>query len=195
MMADMKIRLDPEQPSCLICDRSLNLLKTDHKTCYSFSLGKFKLISACSYCPDHKHFDGKGGRVIRYESNLAAMIVNKKHRVTFDLVVKIGRLRYDDHRQLGEIQSYLKCSSAKLDLPLSTVGMVAKRFLEFCQLLHRHYETKILEMIKDNGGYFVGAPNRCRLVGYVGSKDTITSIQFTTIGEYRKALNTVLKIH
>ena len=75
------------------------------------------------------------------------MIVDKGYRVTFDLVVKVGRLRYDDHRQLHEIQSYLKCSSARIDLPLSTIGMIAKRFLVFCQLLHQSREQEIREDI------------------------------------------------
>ena len=83
------------------------------------------------------------------------MIVDKGYRVTFDLVVKIGRLRYDDHRQLKEIKSYLKCSSAKMDLQLSTIGMIAKRFLDFCQLLHKRYEREIRADIIANGGYFL----------------------------------------
>ena len=83
------------------------------------------------------------------------MIVDKGYRVTFDLVVKVGRLRYDDHRQLQEIQAYLKCSSAKIALPLSTIGMIAKRFLDFCRLLHNSREPDIREEIKANGGYFL----------------------------------------
>ncbi len=84
---------------------------------------------------------------------MAAMIVDKCHRVSFDLVVKIGRLRYDDHRQLHEIQAYLKCSSAKIDLPISTISLICKRFLEFCHLLHISREAAIHEEIKGNGGY------------------------------------------
>ena len=155
MLTDIKIRLDPEQTSCLICGKSVNVLKTDHKTCYSSDIGKFKLISASSYCPDHKYLGEKNNQILRYESNLAALIVDKGYRVTFDLVVKIGRLRYEDHRQLREIQSFLKCSSAKLDLQISTIGMIAKRFLEFCQLLHQSRETEIRESLVVNGGYFL----------------------------------------
>jgi len=83
------------------------------------------------------------------------MIVEKGYRVTFDLVVKVGRIRYDDHRQLHEIQAYLKCSPAKIELPLSTIGMISKRFLDFCRLLHQSRESDILEDIHNNGGYFL----------------------------------------
>ena len=155
LLSDLRIRLYPENSSCLICSKKTNLLKTKSKTCYSFDLGKFTLISGCTFCADHKYFSEVPNQIIRYESNLAAMIVDKGYRVTFDLVVKVGRLRYDDHRQLQEIQAYLKCSSAKIALPLSTIGMIAKRFLDFCRLLHNSREPDIREEIKANGGYFL----------------------------------------
>ncbi len=155
LLSDLIIRLYPENSSCLICYKETSLLKTDRKTCYSFDLGKFILISGCKFCADHKYFSDSPNQIIRYESNLAAMIVDKGYRVTFDLVVKVGRLRYDDHRQLLEIQAYLKCSSAGIDLPLSTIGMIAKRFLDFSQLLHQSRELEIREDINANGGYFL----------------------------------------
>lgn len=152
-LSNLKIRLYPEIKTCLICGRKTTLLKTDVKTCYSFDLGKFTLISGCNFCIDHKYFSHKPNHVIRYESNLAAMIVDKGYRVAFDLVVKVGRLRYDDHRQLHEIKSYLKCSPAKIDLPISTIGLICKRFLEFCEMLHVSYEVMIRDEISVNGGY------------------------------------------
>jgi len=139
----------------LICNGKTTLLKTDRKICYSFNLGKVTLISGCKFCADHKYFSDTQDRVIRYESNLAAMTVDKGYRVTFDLVVKVGRLRYDDHRQLHEIQSYLKCSPARIDLPLSTIAMIAKRFLSFCRLLHQSREEEIREDIRARDGYFL----------------------------------------
>ncbi len=83
------------------------------------------------------------------------MIVEKGYRVTFDLLVKVGRIRYDDHRQLHEIQAYLKCSPAKIELPLSTIGMISKRFLDLCRLLHQSRESEIFEDIRTNGGYIL----------------------------------------
>lgn len=154
-ISDLSIRLYSENTSCSICGQKTHLLKTDRKTCYSFDLGRFTLISGCNFCADHKYFSGVPNQIIRYESNLAAMIVDKGYRVTFDLVVKVGRLRYDDHRQLHEIQAYLKCSSARIDLPLSTIGTIAKRFLVFTQLLHQSRESSICEDISANGGYFL----------------------------------------
>jgi len=139
----------------LICGKKTNLLKTDWKTCYSFDLGKFTLISGSNFCDEHKYFSNKSNQIIKYQSDLATLIVDKGYKVTFDLVVKVGRLRYDEHRQLEEIQGYLKCSSAKIDLPLSTIGMIAKRFLEFSGLLHKKYEPLILNDIHRNGGFYL----------------------------------------
>lgn len=154
-LSGLKIRLYPEQTKCSICGKKTNLLKTDWKTCYSFDLGKFTLISGSSFCDEHKYFSNKQNQIIKYQSGLAALIVNKGYRVTFDLVVMVGRLRYDDHRQLKEIQGYLKCSPAKIDLPLSTIGMIAKRFLEFCRLLHKKYEPLMLNDIHRIGGFYL----------------------------------------
>lgn len=154
-LSDIKIRLYPEMRSCRICGQGTNLLKTEFKGCYSFELGKFTLISGSSFCPTHKYFASQSNQIIKYQSELALLIVDKKHRITFDLVVRIGKLRYEEHRQLKEIQSYLKCSSAKINLPVSTIGTVAKRFLVFCRLFHEKYEAHIADDIKRNGGYFL----------------------------------------
>lgn len=154
-LSGLKIRLYSEQTKCLICGKKTNLLKTDWKTCYSFDLGKFTLISGSNFCDEHKYFSNKQNQIIKYQSDLAALIVDKGYKVTFDLVVKVGRLRYDDNRQLIEIQGYLKCSPAKIDLHLSTIGMIAKRFLEFCGLLHNKYEPLILNDIHRNGGFYL----------------------------------------
>ena len=196
LLSDLKIRLYPENCSCLICNGKINLLKTDSKTCYSFNLGKFTLISGCSFCTAHKYFSAKPSQIIRYESNLAAMIVEKGYRVTFDLVVKVGRLRYNDHRQLCEIQAYLKCSSARMDLPLSTIGLIAKRFLDFSRLLHQSREPEIREDIRANGGYFLhfdGSTEqkcgRCSLVlmdsrsGHILESSMVESENYDTIRE------------
>jgi hypothetical protein len=131
------------------------MLKTSRKICYSFDLGKFPLITSYDFCQTHKYYSIESKRIIKYQSDLVTLIVDKGHQVTFDLVVKVGRLRYDDHRQLEEIQSFLSCSSAKLALPVSTIGMIAKRYLGFCKRLHEKYEDKILEDIQANGGYIL----------------------------------------
>ena len=196
LLSDLKIRLYPENCSCLICNRKTTLLKTDSKTCYSFNLGKFTLICGCNFCADHKYFSDMPSQVIRYESNLAAMIVDKGYRVTFDLVVKVGRLRYDDHRQLQEIQAYLTCSPSRIDLPLSTIGTIAKRFLDSCRLLHQSRELEVREDIRANGGYFLhfdGSTEqkcgRCSLVlmdsrsGHILESSMVESESYDTIRE------------
>jgi hypothetical protein len=154
-LSDIKIRLYPQKQFCQICGQRTNLLKTDCKSCYSFGLGKFTLISGSSFCPTHKYFASQSNQIIKYLPELVMIIVDKNHRIAFDLVVRIGKLRYDEHRQLEEIQNYLKCSSAKINLPISTIGMIAKRFLLFCRLLHEKYEARICDDIKANGGYFL----------------------------------------
>lgn len=202
-LSEWRLRLYPEQSSCLICGKKTLLLKTDWKTCYSFELGKFTLISGSNFCHNHKYFSKKPNRIIKYESALAALIVDNGYSVAFDLVVKVGRLRFDDNRQLEEIHGYLKCSRANIDLPISTIGMIAKRFLIFCQLLHEKFERQINDDIKMSGGYilhFDGSTEqkcgKCNLLildslsGHVLESDMINSEKSDTV---KKALNKVYK--
>lgn len=147
------IRLYPEEESCIICNEKTKLLKTSSKDCYSFRFGKFRLIEGFFFCQDHKYISENSRRILKYYSQLAIEIVDRGYRITIDLVVKVGLLRYRDNRQLEEIQSFLKCSSARIDLPISTIGLVAKRFLEYCKWLHEKYEFKIKNDINSNGGY------------------------------------------
>ena len=146
------IRLYAEQEVCVICNRKTNLLKTSSKDCYSFRYGKFRLIEGFFFCHAHKYVVENSDEILKYHSQLATEIVERGYRISIDLVVKVGLLRYRDNRQLEEIQSFLKCSSARIDLPISTIGLVSKRFLEYCRLLHKKYEFKITLDINCNGG-------------------------------------------
>ena len=119
------------------------MLKTSIKNCYSFRFGKFRLIEGFFFCQEHKYITKSSNQILKYHSQLAVEIVDRGYRIAIDLVVKVGLLRYRDNRQLEEIQSFLKCSSAKINLPLSTIGLIAKRFLKYCKLFHEKYEFKI----------------------------------------------------
>ena len=90
---------------------------------------------------------------MKNHSQLATEIVDRGFRITIDMVVKVGLLRYRDHFQLEEIKTFLKCSPSKIDFPISTIGVIAKRFLEFCKLFHKRYEYRIKNDIDANGGF------------------------------------------
>ncbi len=147
------IRLYPEKKACIICNKKTNLLKTSKKDCYSYYLGKFRLIEGLSFCKNHKYVAVDPVEILKYHSLFASEIVERRFRVTIDMVVKVGLLRYRDNRQLEEVKAFLKCSSSKIDLPISTIGMISKRFLEYCKLFHKKYEYKIKEDIISNGGF------------------------------------------
>lgn len=148
----LSIRFSSEISFCPICKKKTNALKTQSKICYSYILGKFILTKRISYCKYHKYVMNSNN-IIKYYSELVDKIVCDDYKITFDLVVKIGLLRYQDHLQLNEIKNYLKYGYASIDLPISTIGLISKRFLEFCKMLHQKYEYKIKEEILSNGGY------------------------------------------
>lgn len=111
------------------------------------------MIEGFSICNDHKYVSEDSNQILKYHSQLATEIVDRGFRITIDMVVKVGLLRYRDHLQLEEIKTFLKCSPAKIDFPISTIGVIAKRFLEFCKLFHKKYEYRIIDDINANGGF------------------------------------------
>ena len=196
-LSGLKIRLYPEKCFCGICGNRTHVLNTTIKNCYSFNLGMFSLVVGNLFCHTHKYVSIESNKILKYHSELVSEIVDKGYRITFDLLVKIGLLRYRDHQQLEEIQGFLKSSSANIDLPLSTIGMVAKRFLEYCKKLHKSYEYKIKEDIKSNGGYilqFDGSTEELcgqlsfvmldGLSGHVLSSEMIESENYATVASF-----------
>jgi len=137
---------------CPVCQKTTSILKTQSKTCYSYRYGIFRLTERISYCKDHKYVMNTNN-IIKYYSELADEIVCDDYKITYDLIVKIGLLRYRNHMQLGEIQNSLKYGYASIDLPISTIGLIGKRFLEYCKMLHQKYENKIKAEILSNAGY------------------------------------------
>lgn len=123
------------------------------------------MIAASNYCDEHKYSQPDSNHIISYHPQLCTYLVQKNYRISFDLIVKIGRMRYDEHRQLREIQHFLSCSYARIDLSISTIAMITKRFLLLCQLLHKKYRSRIVEDIEFNGGYFLhfdgSTENKC----------------------------------
>lgn len=199
-LSNLKIRLYPEDDSCMICGRKTYVLKTSKKTCYSFSLGQFTLIAGYTFCKEHKYIPVDSKNIFKYHSQLAMAIVEKDYQITFDLLVKVGELRYQDHRQLEEIKIFLKCSEAKIDLPLSSIGMISKRYLEFCRRLHEKHEDQIIKDIRSNGGYalhFDGSTEqKCGKTSLV-VKDSISGhvlISEMIASENHKAVKALLEI-
>lgn len=176
-LSNLMIRLYPTKNSCIICGQKTNLLKTSSKNCYSIFFGKFTLIEGFYYCVNHKYEADNSNKILKYHSELAMEIVDRRHMIAIDLMVKIGLLRYREHRQLEEIHAFLKCSSAKIDLPISTIGMISKRFLEYCKLFHQKYEYKIKKDIKANGGavvHYDGATEKgCGVINFI-VKDSLS---------------------
>jgi len=199
-LSNLKITLYPEGDSCMICGGKTYILKTSQKTCYSFSLGQFTLIAGYTFCKRHKYISVDPNNILKYRSQLAMTIVEKDYQITFDLLVKVGELRYQDFRQLEEINAFLKCSEAKLDLPLSTIGMISKRYLEFCRKLHEKHEDHIIKDIRSNGGYalhFDGSTEqKCGKTSFV-VKDSISGhvlISEMIASENHKAVKALLDI-
>lgn len=176
-LSNLEITLYPETNSCVICNEKTYILKTSKKTCYSFSLGAFTLIAGYSFCKKHKYMSIRPNHILKYHSQLAMEIVGKNHQITYDLVVKVGELRYRDHHQLEEVQTFLKCSEARIDLQLSTIGLISKRYLVLCKKKHEKNKDVVLKDISANGGFVLhfdgSTEQKCGKVSFV-LKDSLS---------------------
>ncbi|MCK5677729.1 MAG: hypothetical protein KAH72_04570 [Flavobacteriaceae bacterium] len=187
---------------CPVCQKKVNILKTHSKICYSYRFGKFILTERVSYCKEHKYLINTNN-IIKYYSGLVDEIVYDDYKITFDLIVKIGLLRYQEHKQLNEIKNHLKYGYASIDLSISTIGLIGKRFLEYCKLLHQKYEPKIRSEISSNGGYalhFDGTTEKQSKVIVFVVKDSISGhvlssvkIQGESIDEIKPVIDGVVQ--
>ena len=198
LFSNLSIKLASEVSICPVCREKTNILKTQSKICYSYMLGKFVLTERISYCKEHKYLKNTNN-IIKYYSGLSNEIVCDNYKITFDLVVKIGLLRYCNYMQLAEIKNQLKYGYASIDLPISTIGLIGKRFLEFCKMLHQKYEYKIKENIISNGGYalhFDGTTEKQSQVIVFVVKDSISGHVLSSVkikGESKDEIKPVIE--
>ena len=169
-LSNITIRLYSERDYCH-CNAKTHLLKTSSKDCYSYHFGRFTLIEGFFFCKEHKYLTENSDQILKHHSELAMEMVDRRCRITIDMMVKIGLLRYRDHCQLEEIQSFLKCSSANIEFPITTISMISKRFLEYCKLLHHKLEYLIKSDIEKNGGFvahFDGSTEKgCGIINFI----------------------------
>ena len=75
----------------------------------------------------------------------------QKSPYSFDLLAQIGRLRFDEHRQVSDIRRHF--SKSGISIPDTTAQRLCKRFLKYFTVVHLESTPQIKEKIEQNGGY------------------------------------------
>jgi hypothetical protein len=93
----------------------------------------------------------------------------------FDLMVEVGLARFRDRRQDAEILKQLQ-ERWGLDLPSSSVGLLADSFLDGLAAVHRTYAPKLRQRLQNDGGFVIHVDGTC---------EAGTDVLFTAIAEPR----------
>lgn len=96
------------------------------------------------YCPVDR---------LRFVSESLRNMTPVRSRYSYDLLVRIGRLRFGKHFQIGEIQEEIACHS--LFIPRSTLQRLCVRFLRYFIAVHLENLSLLAEHIHGNGGYIL----------------------------------------
>lgn len=160
-------KYDPEEKECPNCGMPLKIKKTQ----------KRRLVT-----PDK---DTKVVEVIKRCNCSSETFVSKKLRkltlqkspYSFDFLAQIGRLRFEEHRQISDIRSHFAKSG--ISIPDTTAQRLCKRFLKYFAAVHLESLPLIKEKIEQKGGYLLqidGTQNHGRWT-IILLKDSISGIR------------------
>ncbi len=104
--------------------------------------GDEQVTEIVKYCP----VDG-----MRFGAESLRRLTPVRSPYSFDLLVRIGRLRYCKHLQIGEIQAEI--GRVGLFIPRSTLQRLCIRFLRYYIAVHLESMSLLAEQVRMNGGY------------------------------------------
>jgi hypothetical protein len=149
----------PEQEFCNICSGRLVYYKTSPtRTIQTLQFGEIRFQEIKRYCPDHE-FDESMGHSVHYGSSFLKLLVAPNFHVGFDVIAKIGMMRFIEFRQVKEIIRTLK--EKGISLKPSSIGRYTDWFLAGIECLHNCRIKKLKILIKENGGYLLHIDATC----------------------------------
>ena len=97
--------------------------------------------------------------------------------VAYNVIVQIGKLRFTENRQVGEIQSAL-LQDHSIDLSISEIELLIDKFIFYLAAVHQQSRELINEQIKAQGGYILHIDATCE-----GDSPKLTS-SFDSVSGY-----------
>lgn len=154
------IRLYPDFETCQVCGHRLQVYKTRTRSVVSLEYGKFQAQEVILWCP-HGCVWSDGDRSVRlYRSEFLAQLVAPIHTYAFDVVAKVGVLRFLECRQRLEIQAEIKRDYG-LFIPEGTIQDLIGRFVDAMCALHEEKVPVLRESLEAMGGYVLYVDGTC----------------------------------
>jgi hypothetical protein len=144
-----------EQEVCEKCAEPLLVRRTERREreIKSIAYGAFLAVERQGYCPQHPELPPVRSQELR-------RIVAPGSEYAYDVLARIGVARFLQCRQITEIQMELARFHG-LDIPPSTIGYLARKFIAYFQIVHRQSIGVLRADMKIRGGYILHVDGTC----------------------------------
>lgn len=161
------VRFAPEVEVCPDCGERLIVYKTTPPRCViTLTYGKLRAVEVVRYCANGcVALNGDSSYRI-YRSESLAKLVAPYHIYGFDVVAKVGTLRFLRCRQRQEIQAEIE-SMIGFSIPEGTIQTLIGRFMDAMRGVHEENIAKLRETLERGGGYILHVDGTCEEGRYV----------------------------
>jgi hypothetical protein len=145
----VRIAVSEEPGSCPLCGGAWRVQKTVPRHGKAIALGQFEVRETIHVCAAGcRHSSGM--LVTRRAVSLAERIMPGRV-VGYDVMVRVGLLRFYHHRQRGEVRQALAAEG----VPLSEgeVSNLSRLFLDYLEALHDNRSEQIKAALTSDGGW------------------------------------------
>ncbi len=143
-----------EVDACQQCGEPLRLLATRERKVISVVYGAFTAIERQGYCPMHPKRPPARSREL-------PRIVASGANHAYDVIAQVGLERFLQCRQNDEIRIDLSRRRCGIEVPVSTVGYLARKFAAYFQIVHDESMPLLRAAMKDRGGYILHIDGTC----------------------------------
>ncbi len=145
---------DDEDDACQQCGEPLRLLVTRERKVISAVYGTFTAVERQGYCPMHPKRPPARSREL-------PRIVASGANHAYDVIAQVGLARFLQCRQNEEIRIDLSRRRGGIEVPVSTVGYLARKFVAYFQIVHDESMPLLRAAMKDRGGYILHIDGTC----------------------------------
>ncbi|MFC1766764.1 hypothetical protein ACFL6U_32405 [Planctomycetota bacterium] len=155
------IRFYPEFEVCQVCGTKLQVYKTTiPRSVVSLQYGSIAAQEVLLCCPKRCVWTHDDRPIRIYRSQQLAQLVAPRQRYGFDVLAKVGTLRYLECRQRQEIQKIME-KDYDLHIPDGTIQELIVRFADTMASLHGHHMGRLRQMLETSGGYILHVDGTC----------------------------------
>lgn len=148
----------PEQEICQLCGERLQVYKTKKRNVITLQYGSIEAQETVLCC--RAGCTGTNRKRCLYGSEFLTRLVAPRHTYGFDVLAKVGILRFLACRQRLEIQEELR-SCYGLFIPEGTIEELIRRFVDAIRALHEEKVPQLRRHVEVTGGYVLHVDGTC----------------------------------